>query len=314
MTTTNFSGGVTYDTTKYITNISGSTIPTTGATGYNPGCVFYKTNATLGQSLEWINQGTSASCLFVPTSHVVGYGVSAAGGPVDCVNGAVATTLAQDLVTATDIAFSGHAVSGDDAQIVSVIATAGKSNITSTASADPTTTHDYVWAALRNKCIPGWDVVAAGTRVAVADDDATIAVSVSGALVGDIAFANFTATDDTDTIAGVAVTADTVTITSSADPVTDHTFSYVVLRPRGTFKPSHYIAYAGVHTTVGGAAAEAITITGALATDIPIVVFNTTAGTTTILKAVPTTDTLTVTCSIDPTTAHKIAYMLLRAY
>ena len=90
----------------------------------------------------------------------------------------------------------------------------------------------------------------------------------------------------------------------------------MVIRPRGTFKPSHYIAYAGTHTTVGGAAAEAVTITGARATDIPIVVYNTTNDTDSILKVVMTknTMTMTVTCSADPSTVHAFSYMILRAY
>ncbi len=96
--------------------------------------------------------------------------------------------------------------------------------------------------------------------------------------------------------------------------MTDHIWAYVVLRPRGTFKPSHYVAYAGVHTTVGGAAAEAITVTGAMATDVPIVFYNTTDDTDTIVKAVVTANTLTVTMSADPGATHKLAYMILRAY
>ena len=310
---TNYPNGLTMDTTVYRTLYSGSTIPTAGSTGYNPGAIFYLTNASLGQCPMWVNQGTAASCLFVPTGPVYGYGAVSAGGPVDCVSGSAATTLGQDLVMETDIAFSGHAVSDDNDQIISVIATVGKANITSTASADPLNAHDYVWAALRNQCIPTWDIFAAGTA-ATAGGNVAEAITVTGALVGDIAFANYSATNDTDTISDVAVTADTVTVTASADPSTTHGYHYVVMRPRGAFKPSHYVAYAGVHTTVGGAAAEAITITGALATDIPIVVYNTTNDSDTILKAVVTADTLTVTCSADPSTAHKLAYMLLRAY
>jgi len=313
MGTTNYPNGVTFDTTKYITNISGSTIPTAGTAGYNQGCIFYKTNASAGQALKWINQGSTTSCLFVPAGEVFGYGIVAAGGPVDCVNGSAASTLAQDLVMETDIAFSGHAVSDDNDQIISVIATAGKANITSTASADPVTAHDYVWAALRNKCIPAFDIVAAGTHTTVGGNVAE-AITVTGALAGDIALVNYSATDDTDTVSDAVVTADTLTVTASADPSTTHGFHYVVLRPRGTFKPSHYIAYAGVHTTVGGAAAEAITVTGALATDVAIVCYNTTDDTDSILKCVLTADTLTVTASADPSTAHKFAYMILRAY
>lgn len=291
----------------------GDTVPATGTSGYKPGSKFIKTDVHLGQTAEWVNIGTEASCLFVPEGICNGYGVHIAGGPVTSVGGDTTENIAlQGLITDTDIAIVGHEVSDDDDQIVAAIADEDKINIT--VSADPSTAHGYVYAALRNNCIPGWDIVAAGTYDAVADDDATIAIDVPGVSATDIAFANYIATDDTDTISDVVCTEDTVTITASADPVTDHSFSYVVIRPRGTFKPSHYIGFAGVHTTVGGAAAEEIAISGALTTDIPIVVYNTTDDTDSILSVAVTEDTLTVTCSADPGETHKLAYMLFRAY
>ena len=75
---------------------------------------------------------------------------------------------------------------------------------------------------------------------------------------------------------------------------------------------SHKVVYAGKHVTVGGAAAEAITVTGVLATDIVIAVLQVSGGET-IITAVPTTNTITVTFSDDPTTAHTVAYQVLRA-
>ena len=76
------------------------------------------------------------------------------------------------------------------------------------------------------------------------------------------------------------------------------------------------VVYAGEHTTVGGGVAEAKTLAGVLATDIVLAAISFT-GTTprTLIKAVPTTDTLTFTFSGDPNTgtAHKIMYAILRA-
>lgn len=288
-------------------------VPASGTGGYMPGEKFILRNPSLGMSVEWVNQGTITSCLFVPVGPVMGYGVNAAGGPFDCVNGAAATTLGQDLIIPTDIAFSGHVVSDDNDQILSVIAQAGKNNILSTASADPLTAHDYVWAALRDKCTPGWDIVAAGSHTSVGGNVAED-VTITGVLAADICIVCHGGTDDTDLISDAVCAAGKITVTSSADPLVAHIWHYIVLRPRGTFKPSHYIAYAGVHTTVGGAAAEAITVTGALATDVAIVVYNTTDDTDSILKSVLTANTLTVTMTADPSTAHKLAYMILRAY
>ncbi|HMG14720.1 MAG TPA: hypothetical protein VK590_04695 [Saprospiraceae bacterium] len=82
-----------------------------------------------------------------------------------------------------------------------------------------------------------------------------------------------------------------------------------------TIAPSHVIKFAGQVTTVGGAAAEAFTITGAVAaTDRAFVqiVDNGTANVT-ALQAVVTTDTLTVTFSANPGADTIINYQLIRA-
>lgn len=312
MPTTNFPNGITYDTTKYVTNISGSTVPAATSSGYNPGCIFYLTNASLGQCPKWVNQGTASSCLFVPDGPVMGYGVHAAGGPVTSAGGDTSETISLESVAMdTDLALVGHEVSDDNDQIVAAISNEGSIDIT--GENNPLTAHGYVYALLRNKCVPDFDIVAAGTHT-TAGGGAAEAITVTGVLATDIAFANYSATDDTDTISDVVCSTDTVTVTCSADPLTAHGLHYVVLRPRGSFAPSHYVAYAGTHTTTGGAAAEAVTVTGALATDIPIVVYNTTDDTDSILKVVMSADTMTVTCSADPGAAHAFTYMLLRAY
>ena len=78
--------------------------------------------------------------------------------------------------------------------------------------------------------------------------------------------------------------------------------------------PSHVVKFAAQHTTTGGAAAEAITVTGALATDLAFVqlVDDGTANVS-VLNAVVTADTLTVTFSADPGNDAIINYQLLRA-
>ena len=79
--------------------------------------------------------------------------------------------------------------------------------------------------------------------------------------------------------------------------------------------PSHVIKFADQVTTVGGAAAEAFTVTGAVAaTDRAFVqvVDDGTAGVT-VLQAVVTTDTLTVTFSANPGNDAIINYQIIRA-
>jgi hypothetical protein len=108
--------------------------------------------------------------------------------------------------------------------------------------------------------------------------------------------------------------ANEMVVTLSANPAATHGLHYMVLRPRGSFKPSHYVAYAGAFTCLTGSATQPITVTGALATDIPVVVYKTTDDTDLILKAVMTANTLTLTLQNDPLAAHSVQYAILRAY
>jgi len=78
--------------------------------------------------------------------------------------------------------------------------------------------------------------------------------------------------------------------------------------------PSHVIKHAAQATTVGGAAAEAITVTGALATDLAFVQLkNDGTNNVSILSAAVTLNTLTVTFSADPGNDAVIYYQLIRA-
>lgn len=299
---------------RYVTWAEGETVPASGGAGYAPGCEFTLTNAALGKCVKWTNLGTSSSCLFVPTGNTLGYGFAVAGGPVDCTNGSTTLNVGQDLIVPSDIMFAGHAVSDDNDQIVSVAAATGKNYATITAAADPLTAHDYVWAALRNLCLPGWDVFAAGKHTTVGGSAAE-AITVTGVTASDIAFACYSTSNDTDVISDVACTANTVTVTCSADPSTAHVIDYVVLRPRGSFKPTHYVAYAGTRAAVAGdTTTVAITVTGALATDVVMINYAATDDTDTLVKAVVSANTLTLTVSADPITEHSWNYALLRAY
>lgn len=79
--------------------------------------------------------------------------------------------------------------------------------------------------------------------------------------------------------------------------------------------PSHVIKFADQVTTAGGAAAEVITVTGAVAaTDRAFVqVVDNGTNNVTVLQAVVTADTLTVTFSADPGNDAVINYQLIRA-
>lgn len=78
--------------------------------------------------------------------------------------------------------------------------------------------------------------------------------------------------------------------------------------------PSDVVKYAAEYTTTGGAAAEAITVNGVLATDLVFVQLKD-AGTNvvSVLSAAATADTITVTFSGDPGNDAIIYYQVLRA-
>lgn len=293
----------------------GETVPVAGTAGYEKGHVFTLTNAAAGQSLKWINQGTFASCTFVPFGPVFGYGINAAGAADALVTSGV-ETIASPGFANTDIAIAGHIASDDTDYIASVAITDDQNEMVITASAAPNA-HGYMWAALRNKCDPDWDVFAAGTQVCTAS--ASTATTATGTLATDIGLACYQVTDDTDAIVKTVCSADTVTVTHSTTSSTGHTYGYAVLRPRGTFKPSHYIYDAGsaVTTTADatGIATNDVTVAGSLTTDIAFAVIHTQGGTIEIARAqVATAGTLTVQFSADPDVTSKFSWMLLRAY
>lgn len=78
--------------------------------------------------------------------------------------------------------------------------------------------------------------------------------------------------------------------------------------------PSHIVVYAGEFTTLGGDENEAITVTGALATDLVHVNLHTKGATPrTILTASAATNAVNIEMSGDPSTDHVITYTVLRA-
>jgi hypothetical protein len=82
-----------------------------------------------------------------------------------------------------------------------------------------------------------------------------------------------------------------------------------------TVRPSHMIVFAGSPTTVGGAAAEAFAVVGAVAATDKAYVQMVDNGTNnvTALQAVVTNDTLTVTFSADPGNDAVFNYQIIRA-
>lgn len=77
--------------------------------------------------------------------------------------------------------------------------------------------------------------------------------------------------------------------------------------------PSHIIKFAGKENNGGGSATIAITVTGALATDIAFAQVEASTNNVSVQKVTPSADTVTVLLSGDPGAATVISYEVLRA-
>lgn len=77
--------------------------------------------------------------------------------------------------------------------------------------------------------------------------------------------------------------------------------------------PSHIIKFAGKENNGGGSATIAITVTGALASDIAFAQVQASTNAVSVQKVTPSADTVTVLLSGDPGAATVISYEVLRA-
>lgn len=78
--------------------------------------------------------------------------------------------------------------------------------------------------------------------------------------------------------------------------------------------PSHVVKYAGTTGAYGGGdTSNAFTVTGLAATDVVSAVIRASTNAVSIVKAVPTTNTLTIHFSADPGAATTVDYSALRA-
>jgi hypothetical protein len=141
---------------------------------------------------------------------------------------------------------------------------------------------------------------------------ATQAIPFVGFNASDIGFARMQTSDDTDTLNSVIAAAGKITVVESADPLAAHAYDFCMLR-KGAW-PSHRIYAAGSFTTAGGDTAEAITVSGLLASDTVITQLHTKgASPVTIVKAIAAAGQINVTTSADPSTDHVIKYFVLRS-
>ena len=77
--------------------------------------------------------------------------------------------------------------------------------------------------------------------------------------------------------------------------------------------PSHIVKYAGTAAYAGGGTSTAITVTGAAATDLVFAQIQASTNAVSVVKVVPTLNTVTVHFSADPGAATTVQYQVLRA-
>ena len=83
-------------------------------------------------------------------------------------------------------------------------------------------------------------------------------------------------------------------------------------QPQTAIPYSHRVVACGTHTCIANAV-QTITVTGALVTDLAFAQFQTSVNSRYVKTVLPSANTITVTCSGDPTTAGRLSYLVLRA-
>ena len=309
------------DASNYTLKSFGSTVPVDATAGYAPSAIFQLNDAALGQCPLWVNTGSATSCAFVPIGPLMGYGCAFAGGPKSLTDAADETYVSlPGVARTTDLCFAAHCITDAADQFNQVLVTSEERVLIDMAmGANPTDSMDANYACFRDGGTPTYDIFAAGTRKCLGADDDTIAVTITGALATDIAIVTQERQSATQTIDLVVMTADTLTITYSADPgASDNAqrWNYMILRPRGTFKPSHYVAYADQYTALtADTTSPVIAKTGVLATDVAFVqCYDSDDDDCFVEGAVCTADTLTLELTNDPVVDHSWSYLIVRAY
>lgn len=77
--------------------------------------------------------------------------------------------------------------------------------------------------------------------------------------------------------------------------------------------PSHIVKFGGTANYAGGGTSTAITVTGAAATDLVFAQIQASTNAVSVIKVVPTLNTVTVHFSADPGAATVVQYQVLRA-
>lgn len=276
---------------------------TTGLVGVTPSFVYIATNDTLAEvtTAGYLNKAVQQGYAFNESMM------------------ALVSTKTSPSATSTQVSLFDVAKSGANWSLVSNSSTQALAN-----------THIFVGnaAGVATDVALSGDATIANTGVMTIANSAITNAKVSASAA--IAFSKLAALTSAHLLVGsaanvatsVAVTGDvgisnTGVTTIAANAVTTAKIldaNVTLAKLASGITPSHIVKFAGQVTTVGGAATEAFVVTGAAATDLAFVqVVNDGTANVTVLEAVVTLNTLTVTFSANPGNDAVINYQLLRA-
>ncbi len=127
---------------------------------------------------------------------------------------------------------------------------------------------------------------------------------------------------DGSNLAAITATTPHVTVALNPDVVTPGSIATADLANNAVtlgklasgITPSHIVKYAGTFTTAAGSASQAITVTGALNTDLAFAQLKTAGATPrTLLTAIAAANAVNLVFSGDPLADHVVCYQVLRA-
>lgn len=151
--------------------------------------------------------------------------------------------------------------------------------------------------------------IAAG---AIVNDDVSASAAIDYSKLATLTSGNILVGSAGNVATSVAMSGDVAIVASGATTIQAGAVGLTKLA--SAVAPSHVVKYAAQVTTVGGAAAEAFTVTGLAATDLVFCqIKNDGTSNVTLLQAVPTANTLTITFSADPGNDTVVYYQALRA-
>ena len=190
--------------------VNGTSIPAAGA--YAKGCIFTKTDTAGGSASVYENTGTTS----VPVFTLIGV---SSPGTVNLAHNHVLVGGVTNL--ATDVAMSGDTTIADTGAVT--IANNAVTTVKILAA-------NVTLAKLAAGITPSHVVKFAGTSAPYAGGGTSTAITVTGAQATDVATAVIRASTNSVSINKAVLTADTLTITFSADPGAATTIDYSVLR------------------------------------------------------------------------------------